>query len=431
MITGKHCKPKRFAGYFSEGPQPHSGKTVRRVNGKITMSLPSRNRLGKTCRSAWPLALLLLALSSLSCHRARPLAPYTAYVVDYQSGTLTAVNLAQLRATSALAVAPHPVRVLERPGARQLYVVSEEGKISVTAFPNLKILTTLDVGRSAKDLVFSGDGRFAYLLDPVDRQLIFLDCDGITGGAPEARIPRVTTHMRLEGTPSDLALAPDGKTLVVAAASPDTLTFIDAATHAVLGSTGVGQSPGPMVILPDSSKVFVADTGEEKISAATVPGHKLLSHIEIGVRPTALLLKPDGGEIFILGGSSSTLVIVDAFHDNVEQTFPLGLKPVAGVFRRDMSVLYIANAGDGTVQALDVPNRQLLASTQIGMEPLALTLTPDERILVVVDRAASSLAILHADPTSLSKDRSLLITTVPVGASPVNVVVPDYLNPGH
>ena len=48
--------------------------------------------------------------------------------------------------------------------------------------------------------------------------------------------------------------------------------------------------------------------------------------------------------------------------------------------------------------------------------------------MVVADRAASSLAVLHADPTSLSNDRSVLITTVPVGASPVDVVVPDYLH---
>ncbi len=427
MTIGEHRKPKRFASHISEDEQLRSGITIARVKAEWVL----RTRAGKIFHFACQLVFAFLASCSLSCRRAAPLVPYSAYVVDYQTGTLTAVNLARLRTTSSLAVAPRPVCVLERPGARQLYVVSEDGKISVAAFPHLKNLTTLDVGRSAKDLAFSPDGRSAYVLDPAGQQLVFLDCEGEPGSPPENRIPRVISHLRLEGTPSDLALSPDGKTLVVASATPDRITFIDAATHAILGSTGVGQSPGPMVILPDSSKVFVADTGEEKISAATLPGHKLLSHIEIGVQPTALLLKPDGGEIFVLGGSSSTLVIVDAFHDNVEQTFPLGLKPVAGVFRRDMSVLYIANAGDGTVQALDVPNRQLLASTQVGMEPLALALTPDERILVVADQAASSLAILHADPTSLSKDSSLLITTVPVGASPVDVVVPDYLNPGQ
>src|SRR5208282_4597386 len=376
--------------------------------------------------------LILATLGSISvaCRRPAPLTPYTAYVVNHQSATLAAVNLADFHVTASLAVSPQPERVLLRPRTRQLYVVSAPGKISVAAFPHLHLVTTLDVGRSANDLKFSPDGQAAYVLNPADHQVVFLDCEGAAGNPPEGAIPKVAFRLRLGGTLTDLALSPDGKTLVASSQNPNLITFISTETRQPLGTVEVGQSPGPMVFLPDNSKVFVADTGEEKISATEVASRKLLSHIEIGVRPTALLLKPDGGEIFILAAPSSTLVIADAFHDNVEQTFPLGLDPVAGVFRRDMSVLYIANAGGGSVLALDVQNRVVLASAHMGMEPCALALTPDpdQRLLVVADRAASSLAILRADPTSLSNDRSVLITSVPVGASPVDVVVPDFIS---
>ena len=94
-----------------------------------------------------------------------------------------------------------------------------------------------------------------------------------------------------------------------------------------------------------------------------------------------------------------------------------------------MSVLYIADAGDGSVLALDVQTRELLASTHVGMAPCALALTPDQRLLVVADRAAASLAIMQADPASLSNDRSVLITTIQVGASPVDLVIPGNANP--
>jgi len=396
----------------------------------------SKSNLGSWCpggkRSIYALrfALCFLTCSCLACRRPAPLEPYIAYVVNHQSATLAAVNLAAFRVIAALPISPQPERVLVRPGARQLYVVSATGKISVVAFPHLHLVATLDAGKSAKDLAFSPDGHDAYVLNPAGHEVVFLDCQGGGGVPPEGAIPRVTRRLRMAGMPADLALSPDGKTLVAASSSPNQLTFISTETRQELGTVEVGQMPGPMAIVPDNSKVFVADTGEEKISAADIASRKLLSNIEIGVRPTALLLKPDGGEIFILAASSSTLVIADAFHDNVEQTFPLGRNPVAGVFRQDMSVLYIANAADGSVLALDVQNRVVLASTHVGMEPRALALTPDpdQRLLVVADRAASSLAILHADPTSLSNDRSALITTVPVGASPVDVVVPDDLN---
>lgn len=374
-----------------------------------------------------------MTCSSLACRRPPPLKPYTAYVVDHQSATLAAVNLADFQVIASLPVSPQPERVVARPGARQLYVVSALGKIGVAAYPHLHLVTTLDVGRSAKDLNFSPDGHAAYVLNPMDHQVVFLDCEGAAGNPPQGAIPKITFRLRLRGTLADLVLSPDGKTLVASSQSPNLITFISTETRQPLGTVEVGELPGPMAVLPDNSKVFVADTGEEKVSVADVASRKLLSHIEIGTRPTALLLKADGGEIFVLAAATSTLVIIDAFHDNVEQTFPLGRDAVAGVFRQDMSVLYIANAGDGSVLALDVQNRTVMASTHVGMEPRALALTPDpdQRLLVVADRAASSLAILHADPSSLSNDRSVLITTVPVGASPVDVVIPDFINPEH
>jgi DNA-binding beta-propeller fold protein YncE len=378
----------------------------------------------------WGLFLLPICLSAslpvfVACRRQHPLTPYTAYVVNHDSGTLAAVNLADFHVTAALAVTPLPEHVLARPRARQLYVVSASGKISVAAYPHLHLITTLEVGKSAADLTFSPDGRSAYVLDPTDHELVFLDCAGTFGTPADGAIPKVAFRLRLAGVPSGLALSPDARTLVAAARDPNQITFISTETRKALGTAEVGEAPGPMVILPDNSKVFVADTGEEKISAAALASQKVLAHIEIGKQPTALLLKPDGGEIFALAAPSATMVIMDAFHDDVEQTFPLGRNAVAGVFRQDMSVLYIANAGDGSVLALDVQHREVLASTPVGMEPIALALTPDQRLLVVADRAGSSLAILHADPSSLSNDRSVLITTVPVGASPVDVVVPD------
>jgi YVTN family beta-propeller protein len=342
---------------------------------------------------------------------------------------LAAVNLADFRVTASIPVSPGPERVRARPGAHQLYVVSGLGKISIAAFPRLRLITTLDVGRSAKDLEFSHDGRAAYVLDPADHELVFIDCEGAASSSAEDAVPKVAFRLRLGGSLRDLILSPDGNTLVASSENPNLLTFIGAATRKPLGTVEVGQSPGPMVILPDNSKVFVADTGEEKISVADMATRKLLSHVEIGARPSSLLLKPDGGELFVLAAESSTLAIVDASHDNLEQTFPLGANPTSGVFRQDTSVLFISNAGDGSVLALDVQNRVVLASPHVGLEPRALALTPDERLLVVADRAASSLAILSADPASLSNDRSVLLTTVPVGASPVDVVIPDSINP--
>ena len=235
------------------------------------MTIITRLRLAlRRTKHASLLGLLLCTVGAflLGCRRQSPLKPYVAYVVNHQSATLAAVNLADFHVTAALPVAPQPDRVLLRPRARQLYVVSGPGKITVAAFPHLHLVSTLDVGKSARDLEFSPDGRAAYLLNPADHEVIFLDCTGAAGNPPEEAVPKVAFRLRLAGSLRDLALSPDGKTLVADSENPNQITFISTETRAALGTVEVGKSPGPLVILPDNSKVFVADTGEEKISAA-------------------------------------------------------------------------------------------------------------------------------------------------------------------
>src|SRR3974377_2396794 len=109
-------------------------------------------------------SLLCVAWTFTSgCLRQYPLKPYTAYVVNHHSATLAAVDLAEFRITAMLPVTPEPEHVLARPPPPQLYVLSGQGKISVTAFPHLRLVTTLDIGRSARSLSFSSAGTTAFV----------------------------------------------------------------------------------------------------------------------------------------------------------------------------------------------------------------------------------------------------------------------------
>ena len=364
---------------------------------------------------------VLLAVSGAACRKqGPPLTPYVALVANSQSNSVAAVDLATFRVIRSVPVASGPAEIALRPHSQEVYVATASGSVSVIGFPDLRVLGTLEIGRSARDLVFSADGSRLYALDPKSGDVVFAD-------AEHGRIPRETGRLHLGGDLAHLALTPDGKALVAADRASNRLVFISADSRRVLGSVEVGRDPGALVILPDSSQVLVADTGENKVSAVDVASRQILAHLELAAPPTSLALKPDGGELFVLCGASALVSIIDTSHDNVEQNLPAGALPAAGVFRRDSSVLYVANAGDGSVTALDVQNRAVLDSTHAGAEPRALALTPDEQFLVVVDAASASVAILRAvTSTAPASGRGALVTTVPVGARPVAVAVPDW-----
>jgi YVTN family beta-propeller protein len=322
------------------------------------------------------------------------------------------VDLAKLRVVATIPVAPAPEQLAVRPGKRELWVVSGSGTVSVVSFPDLRVEKKLRVGRAARSLVLAPDGRLAFVLEPGRGDVVFIDCG----------LFQELVRVRLGGLLANLALTPDGETLVVAGTKPmNRLYFVSVRDRKLLGSVEVGQAPGPMVILPDSSLAFVADTGEEKISAVDVSSRQVLSHLEIGSRPGTLILKPDGGELFALSPYAAVLTLIDAHHENVEQSVPTGKTPVAAASRSDSSLLYIVNRGDGSVTTLEVETRAVLALTHVGNEPCALALTPDERFLAVTDCGAGSLAVLRTDG-----DRTQLLTTIPVGAEPTSVVIPEW-----
>jgi YVTN family beta-propeller protein len=336
--------------------------------------------------------------------------------------------MAELRTVAAIEVSPHPEAAVRRPRSPEIYVTGPGGLDRIDA-QNLKVYLKSRTNQHPRSLVFSSDGRLAYYLvgpavaansearppESGTSHIVIYDC--------EAR--REAGQIAARATLARLALSTDGKMLLATDPSAGALHCFDIATRRAVGTIQAGRGAGAIAVLPYGSKAFVANAGENTVSVADLTARRLFTHIQLGLRPDSLLLKPDGGELFVLSPGASSITVVDTFHDNVLQMLPAGRDPVAGAFRRDSSVLYLANAGDGSVMALDVTTRAVLASTFVGSEPRALALTPDERFLAVADAGTSSLAVLIAEPSRMAPSRSMLVTSLPVGARPVAVIIPD------
>ncbi len=374
-------------------------------------------------RALLPTATIALLSFAVACTKKLPAPkPYLAFVASHASNTVAVVNLATFRLVRSIPVPPGPMQVAARPGSHELYALSDSGSLSVIVDPALQVAATIPVGAGAANLAIAGDGGRAAATNAAG-EVVIIDCGS----------RHVTAHPKLGGDLAGLVFTPDGKTVIAADSVGNRLVFVDASTAKVLGEVSVGKQPGPMAIIPDGSKLFVADTGEAKISVIDVASRQVLSHLELASDPVGLVLKPDGGELLALSRDSATLTIVDTFHDDVEEDRPIstGKTPVAGVPIRDSTKLYILNGGPdgGSVQGIDLQNRAPLGATYVGGEPTAIALTPDERYVAVT--AGSSLAVLSTGPLNpkpkVPGTPLPLITTIPVGADPVGVVIPGWM----
>jgi YVTN family beta-propeller protein len=381
----------------------------------------SRQLLARPKRPAgWIAALGALAFLSACAHRRpAPPRPYLAFVANQGSHAVSVVNLATFRAVTTLPVAAAPTRLVARPGKGEIWVVEQLGEATVIDVAALRVTATAPIGKSASDLFFSPDGDRFYAINGETGAVTF--GEGEPGKIPRASGPALKAVYRYGGG----SLTRDGKTLILSDAARNCLVFVDTGARKILGRVATGRQPQALATLPDGSKVFVADGAEDAVSVVDVPKRQLLSNLEIGTRPGTIILKPDGGELFVLAQDGGIMTIVDAFHDDVEETFPIGRNPAAGLFRNDSGTLYVASAGDGSVTAIDVANRAVLNSTQVGGAPRALALTPDERFLVAACPDDGSIAVLRAAPAELTTKDSALITKIPTGVAPVDVIIPN------
>src|SRR5215472_11706445 len=112
-------------------------------------------------------AVLPAVVTTLSSCARRPPAPkpYLAFVANRASSTVAVVNLATFQMRTSIPVAPGPMQVVARPGARELLVLSRSGTVSVIAYPALRVTASIDIGSAAANLTITADGRIAAASD--------------------------------------------------------------------------------------------------------------------------------------------------------------------------------------------------------------------------------------------------------------------------
>ena len=186
--------------------------------------------------SNWEAGIILVCLAAFAggCGR-RHSAPkaYAAFVANNGSSTLAEVDLASFRVRASVPVAARPERIVVRPQSKELWVVTGSGEVSIVGFPALRVVRNLHIGEGARDLTFSTSGHQGFILDPGKGQIVFIDAEDY----------KERTRLNL-GTPlTDLALTPDGNTLVASSRASDQLFFVEVVSRKVLGSVKSAEAP--------------------------------------------------------------------------------------------------------------------------------------------------------------------------------------------
>jgi DNA-binding beta-propeller fold protein YncE len=227
--------------------------------------------------------------------------------------------------------------------------------------------------------------------------------------------------------PDAMAIAPDGRHLVVA------LNMADAAAVIALPSRRVryvstGSSPHGVAVLPGSQRALVANETPGTLTVVDVARARAVKTIHVGKRlshPGAITVDPEAQRAYVALANADAVAVVDTRRLRLESTIPitrlgrLGTSPVALALTPDRSQLLVAEAGANEIAVVAVRGRPRLAGRiPVASYPTAVAVAGGPRPRIVW-QAGKSLGIgpNPRGPSPLSPDDPTMLGLDPLETS--------------
>jgi len=376
----------------------------------------------------------LLGLFGLTACRSHDLPQYPpnsreyAYITNGGSGTVTVVDVVNVRVDRELAVGQNPTAVAASPTRSEVYVVNagaaeSNGSISVIDAAQNKVVASIPVHRKPVSIDLDADGALAYVPNSESNSVSVIDL----------KTRREIAQIGAGEEPVSVRLSPDGQTLVVANRRGNSVSVFDAATRTLRSVFGGCPGADDVVILPDSSKAFATCSAGHQVMALALanskvsPGQpdRLQALIDVGLAPVQLALKPDGGEAFVSNSLSDSISEIDTSKNDVGGAYLIGDGPVRGLVSGDNALLYVANLRSQYVTLYSIDDgKRLIPSIHVGDGPQALAFSTRGLLLFVVDNRSSDVTVVRTDV--VRTDPHAVFTVLPTGRAPNAIAVKGF-----
>ena len=143
-------------------------------------------------------------------------------------------------------------------------------------------------------------------------------------------------------SPECMAVAPDGKTMYVTAATAGKLLLFDAAGGNVAGEWSLPCNPSGVAVAADGT-VYVTGGGGDGVLLKLGAKGNVLAKLGTGHTPMAPVVGSDGKTVYVLNRFGNGVAVVDAGAMKVKAVVPVPREPHAAVLGAGGKLLFVAN----------------------------------------------------------------------------------------
>jgi signal peptidase I len=301
--------------------------------------------------------------TSANSNQATATVPYTAYVGNLGSNTITPINTGTNAAASTIATTS-PSAIAITPDGTKAYVAnSTAGTVTPITLATKTAGTAITVGTTPSAIAITPDGTKAYVANTGSNTVTPITLSTNTAG----------TAITVGTQPDAIAITPDGTKAYVANKGSNTVTPITLSTNTAGTAITVGSQPEAIAITPNGTKAYVGNFGGGTLTPITVATNTAGTTIAVG-SPAAITITPDGTTAWVTDFSTATVTPVTLATSTVGSTVAVGTNPDALAITADGLTAYVANKGSNSVTPITLSTKTAGTAIAVGTTPDAVAI---------------------------------------------------------
>jgi YVTN family beta-propeller protein len=276
----------------------------------------------------------------------------------------------------------------------------------VRSGPSHTVAETIEVGKTPTDLAIAPDGRLVYVANHDSGTVVALDTS----------THAVTQVVRLPGRPHGVAMTPDGARVYITDFVLGTVVVVSVAAKEVIATVPVGASPIRMAIAPDGQRIYVTNFHSQNVSVIDTTTHQVTSTVSVGAYPLGVTVTPNGRWVYVTNAGSNTVSVIDTATNRVSTTVSVGERPVGVAITPDGTRAYVTNVKSDTISVIDTAINRVLKTVEVGREPGGVRITADGRWAYVAYAGANAVSVIDTV-------NHRIVARVAVGSTPQEIAL--------
>ena len=253
---------------------------------------------------------------------------------------------------------------------------SASNLISVFNKKTMEVVNVIATGRGPKGIVLDQNRTRAYVAISGDDTVEIYD---LFNGTAIGRV-----RLNFGDNPLDLALTPDGRTLVSVNYGSNTVSIIDAISQIVLRRVIVGEKPTSATIDPSGLKAYITNSQSNTVSVVDLSQRTFTATISVEGSPVRGAFNRGGDRLYVVSSNSPNLSVIDPSSLRVTDKIFIGTGGVSIKVSRLNGLTFVGKSFGGEIAIVDPSSSMFIDSIRIRGSAAYMTIDRQENTLFVV-----------------------------------------------